>query len=357
MLRSRLVIGSLKRGCWGKKPLPVASGFFMADVLWLKKLARVSGLSVTLALSFASASVRGTDIKSLFIKESDVGLRLLVLVVVSLVLIFTDINFRQTDMVRSKLTTLVTPIQYVVDIPSRVMGWLNSTTVDYQALYEENDGLKAQALVLQRKLQKMTALTAENIRLRELLNSAEKINDNVMLAAVIGVDPNPFTQEVVINKGSNEKVRVGQPLLDSSGVMGQVVSVSRFSSRVLLLSDSRHSIPVQINRNGIRAILVGTGVGDKLDLLHFPDTADIVEGDVLVTSGLGGRFPFGYPVATVGRVGHDPGQPFASIQVRPSAQLNRSRQVMLVMTRERVDKLNGTNISGENETPRQELKK
>jgi len=255
-------------------------------------------------------------------------------VVVSLLLIFTDFKFRETDVVRSGLTTMVAPIQYVVDIPSRVMGWLDRTTADYQVLFEENDELKTQALVLQRKLQKMTVLTAENIRLRELLNSTEKVDDDVMLASVIGVDPDPFTRELVISKGTNEGVRVGYPLLDASGVMGQVISVSRFSSRVLLLTDSRHSIPVQVNRNGVRAIAVGTGLSDELELLHLPDTADIVEGDILVTSGLGERFPFGYPVATVGRVEHDPGQPFANVQVHPSAQLTRSRQVLLVMARE-----------------------
>lgn len=259
---------------------------------------------------------------------------MLVLVVISMLLIFTDFKFRETDMLRSGLTTMVAPIQYMVDMPTRIASWVDRTTADYQDLYEENDALKAQALVLQRKLQKLTTLTAENIRLRELLNSAEKVDDVVMLATVIGIDPAPFTHELVINKGSSDGVRVGFPLLDGSGVMGQVISVSRFSSRVLLLTDPRHSIPVQINRNGVRAIAEGTGVNDELDLLHLPKTADIIEGDILVTSGLGGRFPFGYPVARVGRVVHDPGQPFADIQVIPSAQLTRSRQVLLVMSKE-----------------------
>ena len=271
------------------------------------------------------------------------------LVVVSLLLIFTDFKFRETDVVRSGLTTMVAPLQYVVDIPSRVMGWLDRTTADYQVLFEENDELKTQALVLQRKLQKMTVLTAENIRLRELLNSTEKVDDDVMLASVIGVDPDPFTRELVISKGTNEGVRVGYPLLDASGVMGQVISVSRVSSRVLLLTDSRHSIPVQVNRNGVRAIAVGTGLSDELELLHLPDTADIVEGDILVTSGLGERFPFGYPVATVGRVEHDPGQPFANVQVHPSAQLTRSRQVLLVMAREQQAMVSDVIVDEQNE--------
>jgi len=259
---------------------------------------------------------------------------MLVLAVISLLLIFTDYKFREMDVLRSGLTTLISPIQYVVDIPPRMMGWLNRTTADYHVLLEENDELRGQSLVLQRKLQKMTALTAENIRLRELLKSTEQIDEEVTLAQVIGVDPDPFSHELVVSKGSNEGVRVGQPLLDASGIMGQVISNSRFSSRVLLLTDSRHAIPVQINRNGVRAIAVGTGLAGELQLLHLPDTADIIEGDLLISSGLGGRFPYGYPVATVGQVRHDPGQPFVSVKVHPNAQLTRSRQVLLLTSRE-----------------------
>lgn len=274
---------------------------------------------------------------------------MLVLTVISLLLIFTDYKFREMDVVRSGLTTMVSPIQYVVDIPPRMLDWLNRTTSDYQVLLDENDELRGQSLVLQRKLQKMTALTAENIRLRELLNSAEKIDEEVKLAQVVGVDPDPFSHELLINKGSVDGVRVGQPLVDASGIMGQVLSTSRFSSRVLLLTDSRHAIPVQINRNGVRAIAAGTGLIGELQLMHLPDTADIVEGDLLITSGLGGRFPYGYPVATVGAVEHDPGQPFASIQVHPNAQLTRSRQVLLLTTREQE--------SVEAEVPAEELEK
>lgn len=259
---------------------------------------------------------------------------MLILTVVSLLLIFSDYKFREMDVLRSGLTTLVSPIQYVVDIPPRMVGWLNRTTADYQDLLAENEELRGQSLVLQRKLQKMTALSAENIRLRELLNSAENIGEEVKLAQVIGVDPDPFSHVVVINKGTVDGVHAGQPLVDASGIMGQVLSVSRFSSRVLLLTDSRHAIPVQINRNGVRAIAAGTGLTGELQLLHLPDTADIVEGDLLISSGLGGRFPYGYPVATVEAVEHDPGRPFANIQVHPSAQLSRSRQVLLLISRE-----------------------
>ena len=234
------------------------------------------------------------------------------------------------DAVRSLLSTAVAPIQIVVDVPSQLWRWANRMSTDYQQLHEENRELKAQALVYQRQLQKMAALSAENIRLRELLNGTEQLDEAVMVAEVIGIDPDPFTHELIINKGNREGVKVGQPLLDAKGIMGQVTTVNRYTSRVLLISDARHAIPVQVNRSGVRSIAVGRGSFDELELLHLPDTADVKEGDLLISSGLGGRFPFGYPVAVVKQVTHDPGQAFAIVTAQPSALLASSRQVMRV---------------------------
>lgn len=234
--------------------------------------------------------------------------------------------------VRSVLSTITSPIQVVADVPSQVWRWVDRMSTDYDQLHKENRELKAQALILQRKVQKMASLSADYIRLRELLNGSELVDETVMVAEVIGVDPDPFTHELLINKGFRDGVRVGQTLLDAYGVMGQVISIDRFSSRVLLLSDARHAIPIQVNRNGVRSIVVGKGSFTELELLNLPDTADVVVGDLLVSSGLGDRFPFGYPVAVVIKVKHDPGEPFAQVLVRPSAQLTRSRQVMLVLS-------------------------
>jgi len=273
-------------------------------------------------------------IKPLFVKDSDTGLKLLVFGVLSLCLIFADFRFRQMDAVRSVLTTVVAPIQIMVDKPSQIWRWANRTTTDYQTLHDENQELKAQALILQRKLQKLTALNTENVRLRELLNASAKLDDKVMVAEVIGVDPDPFTHEVVINKGLNEGVALGQPLLDAYGVMGQVIGVSQYTSRVMLITDPRHSVPVQDNRSGVRAIAVGQGQDRLLALQYIPDTSDIQVGDVLLSSGLGARFPAGYPVAEVTEVTHDPGQAFAEVLVTAVAHLHRSRQVLLVREQE-----------------------
>ena len=176
----------------------------------------------------------------------------------------------------------------------------------------------------------MAALTAENNRLRDLLGSAAKLQDNVLVAELIGVDPDPERHEVIIDKGTSSGVFVGQPLLDAQGLMGQVIEISPYTSRVLLVSDQTHSVPVQVNRSNLRLIARGSGVTRQLELLHVQDTADIRVGDLLVSSGLGDRFPVGYPVGLVNKVEHDPGQPFALVTAIPSARLDRSRHVLLV---------------------------
>ena len=181
-------------------------------------------------------------------------------------------------------------------------------------------------------MQKLAALTEQNVRLRELLNSSALVNEKVEVAELIGMDPNPFTHRIIINKGERDGVVLGQPVLDARGLMGQVVELMPYTSRVLLLTDTTHSIPVQVNRNGLRAIASGTGNPESLELRHVADTADIKVGDLLVSSGLGQRFPAGYPVATVKEVIHDSGQPFAIVRAVPTAALNRSRYLLLVFS-------------------------
>ncbi|MBC7182504.1 MAG: rod shape-determining protein MreC, partial [Marinobacter sp.] len=173
-------------------------------------------------------------------------------------------------------------------------------------------------------------LASENNELRRLMNSSEVLDDRVIVGEVVGVSPDPFSHEVIINKGRRDGVEPGQAILDAHGLMGQVVQSSQLTSRVLLVSDSSHAVPVEVVRNGLRAILLGTGDTDSLDLVHVPDTADIREGDLLVSSGLGGRFPRGYPVAEVSRITKEPGEPFVSIEAAPKAQLNQSRLVLVV---------------------------
>jgi|TARA_B110000116_G_scaffold173919_1_gene150430 rod shape-determining protein MreC len=232
--------------------------------------------------------------------------------------------------VRAQLAPLTTPFYWLVDTPARIKAWSGKTTLSRVELQSHNEALESEVLVLKRKLQRMASLAAENVRLRQLLNSAEFIEDRVLVAELVGVSPDPLSHIVIINKGSDEGVFIGQPLLDASGLMGQVVEVSANMARVLLITDNSHALPVQVNRNGVRAVAEGVGDLYKLQLRHMANTVDIRVGDLLVSSGLGGRFPVGYPVAVVDSIVRDPGQAFAAIHVRPRAQLDRSRHVLLV---------------------------
>ena len=201
---------------------------------------------------------------------------------------------------------------------------------------EEIKLLEKDLLLLQAKTEKMAALTAENNRLRDLLGSAAKLQDNVVVAELIGVAPDPEKHEVVIDKGATDGVFIGQPLLDAKGLMGQVVDVSRYSSRVLLISDPSHSVPVQVARSNLRLVAQGTGSTNRLELMYVQNTADVGAGDLLISSGLGGRFPVGYPVGVVNKVEHRSGGPFSTVTAIPSALLDRSRHVLLVFTEDKL---------------------
>lgn len=232
--------------------------------------------------------------------------------------------------VRQQLNFLTTPFYQVTDIPRRISEWGGDALTPQANLKAENDQLRTELLIHQRKLQQMAALAAENVRLRQLLNATDMLQDKVLIAELISVSPNPLSHLIVINRGSSDGVYEGQPVLDAFGLMGQVIHVDEETSRAMLISDPTHAIPVQVNRNGVRAIAEGTGDLNQLNLRHVSINADIREGDLLVSSGLGERFPVGYPVAQVEQVIRNSGQAFARVVARPMARLDRSRHVLLV---------------------------
>ncbi len=258
------------------------------------------------------------------------GYRLLLCVLVSAALMFLDTRFTRMEVVRAQLSTLVAPIQWVVSLPSEVLNWGSLAFSDQRALLEENRRLRGQLLTLSHRVQRMASLTAENVRLRELLAAGQRDEVPFITAELLSLDTDPFSYQMVIDRGRRNGAYVGQPVMDASGVVGQITSVSAYSSRVLLVADASHALPVQINRNGLRFIVQGTGLYDELNVMHVPDTADIRVGDLLITSGLAGRFPLGYPVARVAQVEHDPGRPFATVIATPVAQLQRSRHFLLL---------------------------
>ncbi|AZD64821.1 rod shape-determining protein MreC [Pseudomonas chlororaphis] len=254
------------------------------------------------------------------------------LVVLSVALMVVDARFTLLKPVRSQMSLVLMQSYWITDLPQRLWQGVASQFGSRTELVAENEKLQTENLLLQGRMQKLAALTEQNVRLRELLNSSALVNEKVEVAELIGMDPNPFTHRIIINKGERDGVVLGQPVLDARGLMGQVVELMPYTSRVLLLTDTTHSIPVQVNRNGLRAIASGTGNPERLELRHVADTADIKEGDLLVSSGLGQRFPAGYPVATVKEVIHDSGQPFAIVRAVPTAALNRSRYLLLVFS-------------------------
>ena len=256
-----------------------------------------------------------------------------------------DSRFALLKPVRSQMGLVLMESYWLTDLPQRVFQGVASQFGSRTELAAENEKLKTEALLLQGRLQKLAALTEQNVRLRELLNSSALVNEKVEVAELIGVDPNPFTHRILINKGERDGVFLGQPVLDARGLMGQVVELMPYTSRVLLLTDTTHSIPVQVNRNGLRAIASGTGNPERLELRHVADTADIKEGDLLVSSGMGQRFPAGYPVATVNEVIHDSGQPFAIVRAIPTAALNRSRYMLLVFSDRRTPEQRATDAA------------
>lgn len=245
-------------------------------------------------------------------------------------LIFVDHRFPVLGPIRSIVGLVTVPFYLLADVPIRIANLSEEHARSRSALLELNQTLTAENRVLKARLQKLVAISAENARLRELLNSTALLDENVLVAEIIGVNPDPNLHVVLIDKGSHDGVFVGQAVIDENGLMGQVVETSVITSRVLLITDASHSVPVRVNRNSIRAIAEGTGFPDVLELRHMAATADIREGDLLVSSGLGQRFPEGYPVAIVDSVIHDPGLPFAIIKATPSAHIDRSRHVLLV---------------------------
>lgn len=225
------------------------------------------------------------------------------------------------------------PLYVLASYPPRAWVWLTDSLHSDASLRRENTLLKTQLLATSVRLQRFAELSAENSRLRGLLESSAAIDGPMQLVEVIGADPDPTRQMLIINKGQQDNVYMGEPLLDAQGIMGQVVGLAEHTASVLLVSDSRHSIPVRSQRSGVRAILGGTGEGQRLKLFYVPDSADIRVADVLVSSGLGQRYPAGYPVAVVNYVKRSGGGEFTTIYAQPIASLDSSRYAVLLASR------------------------
>lgn len=250
--------------------------------------------------------------------------------VASILLMYLDHRESHLESVRHGLSVVVYPVRLAVDAPSRALSWGAESLSSRGRLLDENRRMRQERLQFLARLQRMEALQAENGRLRALLDSAPRLADRVLVANILSVDLDPFQHRFVIDKGGADDVYVGQAMLDAGGIVGQVTRVEAFTSEAILISDPGHATPVEVNRNGLRSIALGGGDSSKVNLPFLPNNADIEVGDLLVSSGLGGAFPSGYPVARVTEVERIPGEPFANVTAQPTGALNREREVLLV---------------------------
>lgn len=260
------------------------------------------------------------------------GFRLLGLIVVSIVLMYVDHRENHLDTVRKSIGAAVYPLRVIVDAPARLWGWAADSTASRSDLELELSRLKSERLLTNARLQKLNALEAENTRLRAMLEARARVRDQVRVAGIMSVDANPYNHSLVIDVGTQDGVFDGQTLVDAVGVIGQVIEAGLMTSQAMLISDTDHALPVEVNRNGLRTIVVGTGEIDRLSLPFVVNNADIRVGDLLVTSGLGGMFPAGYPVAIVESVTRIPQEPYADVSATPAASLGQVREVMLIFS-------------------------
>lgn len=256
--------------------------------------------------------------------------RLLLLGVLATALMMLDHRSNQLAKIRSALSVLAAPVHFLAALPARAGGSIAEFFTTREALRSDNERLAAEREILMARLQQQAALEAENNRLREMLGSATRVADRALAAELIEVTAEPFTRQILIARGSRDAVTVGQPVIDAYGVMGQVTRVMLTTSQATLITDAGHAVPVLVNRNGLRALVFGTGAQDTVRVPYLTALADIKEGDLLVTSGMGGTFPAGYPVATVARIVNDPNESFLEITARPTAHINHSKQVLLI---------------------------
>jgi rod shape-determining protein MreC len=274
---------------------------------------------------------RSTDTSG---RTSGLLLRCVLYCLLALGLIIFDKRYDHLGEIRRFLSVVAYPVQIAVSSPFQGWDWFRESVSSRETLRADKAKLEAELRLANFRLQRYEALEAESQRLRALRENTAGVANRFVIGNIMDLDIDAFRERVLVDKGARDGVFVGQAVLDAGGVFGQVARVGELTSEVILVSDGTHAIPVQVNRNGLRTIAVGTGDMTRLKLPYLSTSADVIAGDLLVTSGLGGGFPAGYPVGTITEVKRDPSQSLAEVEVRPAAALDRSREVMFVWTPE-----------------------
>jgi rod shape-determining protein MreC len=266
----------------------------------------------------------------MFTRESSPGFRTFFWTTIAVFLMIIDQRGTMGQQVRAALWMPLSFLEYAVDWPIQLVAKLSTTVSTHDALVTDNINFKAENLLLKAQVQRLIAIESENNQLKALMKTSTHVGGKVLIAQLLAVDMDPFVNQVILDKGYRDNVFIGQPVLDANGVMGKIIQISPMTSRVLLINDRHSGVPIQNSRNGIRSIAIGDSYSGLLKLVNVPQTADFTVGDMILTSGLGEHFPAGYPVGVIESVHKDPGMPFSTISVQPSAHLDRSRQVLLI---------------------------
>lgn len=276
----------------------------------------------------ASFGTSGT--RSLAGRGPAYGFRFFVYAVVSIVLMFYDQRGGWLETVRSGLSAAAYPFQLAVNSPSAAWRWTRENFADRERLQVENLALREQLRIAQVRALRFEALETENAQLRKLSAQIPPLIDKTLAGEVVGVELSALRQRLLINRGIANGVAKSQAVITGDGILGQALRVSPWSSEIILITDSEHALPVQVQRSGMRTIAVGVGKSNLLNLPYVPLNADVRAGDLLITSGLGGVFPYGVPVAKVLEVSRDPSKPLAQITAEPLAKIDSDRQVLFV---------------------------
>ena len=271
-----------------------------------------------------------SDSRPIIGRGPPLGAGLFFLGIVSVIVMVLDHRGGYLETARLWMSAAANPIYTVVQTPYQLWSWLTGSFADRSRLRTENAQLTEQLRVARSQLLRFEALNEENRRLREIREASKGLSERTLIAEIINVSVQPFRHMVVINKGADDGVFRGQPVLDAFGVVGQVMQVGKSTATLILITDAEHSVPVQVNRNGIRSIAMGTGDGARLSLPYMTVESDVRRGDLLVSSGLDAIFPAGYPVATVTKVERNSAETFALVEAKPLAQLDRDREVLLL---------------------------
>lgn len=268
--------------------------------------------------------------ENIFIRGPSLNIRLIIGIMLSVSLIILDGRLDTFSKARTVLTSLVAPVQYAANLPGEIFNWASTSLTTRSQLLDENEKLVRKNVLLSEQIQQIAYLQQENEHLRALLGSVSRPGIRKMVAEVMAIDNNPYSHQIVINKGTLNGVFEGQAVIDEHGIVGQVLHVATTNSRVLLLSDITHAIPTRLQKNNVQLIVSGTGSLNELTMEHVAHSTDVSSGDMLVSSGLGNVFPQGYPVAKVTHVLRDESRPFANVKARPIAQLDRLKYLLLL---------------------------